>query len=135
MTDGTLSVRRRQPKASETASSDLLPNAALKAGAFESLLGGTLPSIGQRRVRDKAKSKSVGDVDEFKVESRRKKRLRDYDKMLKNFNYTAALDAVLGKVWAPALVLPRSSLIPMLSVPTASPSNNNLFRDPRAHPS
>ncbi|KZT12456.1 WD40 repeat-like protein [Laetiporus sulphureus 93-53] len=97
MTDGTLSVRRRQPKVSETASNDLLSNAALKAGAFESLLGGTLPSIGQGRVQDKTKSKPVGDVDEFKVESRRKKRLRDYDKMLKNFKYTAALDAVLDK--------------------------------------
>ena len=98
MSDGTLSVRRRQPKASEPAAQDLFSVASLRSGAFESFLGGALPTLGQGRVKEKKKSKPVGDVDELKVESQRKKRLRDYDKLLKNFKYSAALDAVLRKV-------------------------------------
>ncbi|KAI0832414.1 WD40 repeat-like protein [Trametes gibbosa] len=97
MSDGTLSVRRRQPKASEPASQDLFSIASLRTGAFESFLGGALPALGQGRVKEKRKSKPVGDVDELRVESKRKKRLRDYDRLLKNFKYSAALDSVLRK--------------------------------------
>src|ERR1700722_582960 len=99
MSDGTLSVRRRQPKASETTSlSDPLFSAStLHSAAFESFLGGTIPTIGQGRVKAKGKSK-IGDADEFRVETRRRKRLRDYDKFLKGFKYSAALDSVLRKV-------------------------------------
>ncbi|KAI0638181.1 WD40 repeat-like protein [Trametes polyzona] len=97
MSDGTLSVRRRQPKASEPAAKDLFSVASLRTGAFESFLGGALPALGQGRVKDKKKSKPVGDVDELKVESKRKKRLREYDRLLKNFKYSAALDSVLRK--------------------------------------
>ncbi|KAI0068753.1 WD40 repeat-like protein [Artomyces pyxidatus] len=103
MSDGTLSVRRRQPKASEASAIDNPFSAnALRAGAFESFLGGTLPAIGQPRIRDKTKSKPFGDVDEFKVESKRRKRLKQYDKLLKGFKYTAALDSVLQKQVTPA---------------------------------
>lgn len=99
MTDGTLSVRRRQPKASESAN-EPFSVASLRAGSFETFLGGAVPAIGEGRFRDKgkAKAKPVGDVDEFKVESRRKKKLREYDRLLKNFKYSAALDSVLRKV-------------------------------------
>jgi U3 small nucleolar RNA-associated protein 15 len=99
MSDGTLSVRRRQPKASETSEvyDRLL---SLKSGAFESFLSVDLSNVGQRREKDKgkAKLKAVGDTDEFRVESRRKKRLREYDKFLKSFKYSSALDSVLRKV-------------------------------------
>ena len=98
MSDGTLSVRRRQPKASEPASQDLFSIASLRSGAFESFLGGALPTLGQGRVKEKKKSKPIGDVDELKVESKRKRRLREYDRLLKNFKYSAALDSVLRKV-------------------------------------
>ena len=98
MSDGTLSVRRRQPKASEPAAQDLFSIASLRSGAFESFLGGSLPTLGQGRVKEKKKSKPVGDIDELKVESKRKKRLREYDRLLKNFKYSAALDSVLRKV-------------------------------------
>lgn len=98
MSDGTLSVRHRQQKSSEAATSDNISSAALRSATFESFLGGVLPSIGQGRVREKKKSKPLGDVDEFRVESRRKKRLREYDRLLKNFKYSAALDSVLRKV-------------------------------------
>lgn len=43
----------------------------------------------------------AGDVNELKVESKRKKRLKDYDQMLKAFKYSAALDLVLKKVNLP----------------------------------
>ncbi|KAI0268268.1 WD40-repeat-containing domain protein [Gloeopeniophorella convolvens] len=103
MSDGTLSVRRRTPKASEGApSSDPFSAAALRAGTFESFLGGTLPAIGQPRVKDRTRAKPRGDADEFKVESKRKRRLREYDRLLKGFKYSAALDSALRKQVPPA---------------------------------
>ncbi|KZP33006.1 WD40 repeat-like protein [Athelia psychrophila] len=98
MSDGTLSVRRRQPRASEKAAADLPFSAAsLKSGTFESFLGGTLPAIGQGKVKGKGKAKAVGDADELRVESRRTKRLKEFDRLLKGFKYSAALDSVLRK--------------------------------------
>ncbi|KAI5124830.1 hypothetical protein M0805_005460 [Coniferiporia weirii] len=99
MSDGTLSVRRRQAKASESSSSEPFSLASLRSGTFESFLGSTLPSIGHGRIREKgkAKAKPVGDVDEFMVEARRRRKLRAYDRLLKNFKYSAALDSVLLK--------------------------------------
>jgi len=96
MSDGTLSVRRRQPKASEGVEQPLAT--ALKSAAFETFLGGTLPAVGQGRVKSKVKSKPTGDVDELRIESRRAKRLKEYDRLLKGFKYSAALDSVLRKV-------------------------------------
>lgn len=96
MSDGTLSVRRRQPKASEGTEQPF--NAALKSGAFETFLGGTLPAVGQGRVKSKVKFKPTGDVDELRIESRRARRLKEYDRLLKGFKYSAALDAALRKV-------------------------------------
>ena len=103
MADGTLSVRRRRPKASEPGAQDLFSIASLRSGAFESFLGGSLPNLGEGRIKEKKKSRPVGDVDELKVESKRKKRLREYDRLLKNFKYSAALDSVLRKVRRPCL--------------------------------
>lgn len=97
MSDGTLSVRRRQPKSSENAASEFSAS-ALRSGTFESFLGNTLPALGQGTLRSKVKSKPLGDVDEFRVESRRTKRLKEYDRLLKGFKYSAALDSVLRKV-------------------------------------
>jgi len=100
MSDGTLSVRRRQPRASEAAASDsLFSSAALRSGTFESFLGGALPAIGHGRAQNKGKGKAsaTGDVDEFRVESKRTKRLKEFDRLLKGFKYSAALDSVLRK--------------------------------------
>ena len=103
MSDGTLSVRRRQAKPSDLAAGEFeIPLAALRAGAFDSFLG-ALPNIGQGHIKPKGKSKPLGDVDEFRIEARRKKKLREYDKLLKSFKYSAALDSVLGKVRTRAL--------------------------------
>jgi U3 small nucleolar RNA-associated protein 15 len=90
MSDGTLSVRRRQVKSSE-AQIELL-------GSGDGLFGEQLAGVGQGRVKDKSKSKPLGDANELMVERRRRKRLRDYDRLLKAFKYSAALDAVLKKV-------------------------------------
>jgi U3 small nucleolar RNA-associated protein 15 len=99
MSDGTLSVRRRQPKASEIeAANGSLSAASLRAVTLDSFLGGVLPNIGQPRVRDRTKKKPIGDVDEFKVESKRRRRLKEYDRFLKGFKYSAALDSALRKV-------------------------------------
>lgn len=98
MTDGTLSVRRRNPKASEVQSDASLAAAVLRSGTFESFLGGSLPAIGQGTVKGKEKAKPLGEVNEFRIESRRAKRLKGYDKLLKSFKYSAALDSVLRKV-------------------------------------
>ncbi|KAF9055301.1 Trp-Asp repeat-containing protein [Hymenopellis radicata] len=89
MTDGTLSVRRRQQKASET-SSDPFSQVNMHSGAFQSFLG-----VGQGTVKSKVKSKPIGDANELRVESKRSKRLREYDRLLKSFKYSAALDSVL----------------------------------------
>jgi U3 small nucleolar RNA-associated protein 15 len=98
MSDGTLSVRRRQPKASEEAlAHGPLSEASLRAATLESFLG-VLPSIGRPRIQDRTKKKPVGDVDEFKVESKRRRRLKEYDRLLKGFKYSAALDSALRKV-------------------------------------
>lgn len=92
MTDGTLSVRQRRPKASE------IERAALPSISTVDGMEGSLPSMGQGKLKDRARGKGLGDLDEFRVESRRLKRLRDYDRFLKSFRYSAALDAVLKKV-------------------------------------
>jgi len=99
----TASVRRRHPKASEGAlAHGPLSEASFRTAKLESFLGGVLSNIGQPRVRDRTKSKPVGDVYEFKVESRRRRRLKEYDRLLKGFKYSAALDSALRKRVPPA---------------------------------
>ncbi|KAF4601997.1 hypothetical protein EYR40_005198 [Pleurotus pulmonarius] len=104
MSDGTLSVRRRQPKVSEPSASDLLSSVAtLRSGSYESFLSANAAPIGQGLVKDKTKPKALGDEDEFRVESKRSKRLKEYDRLLKNFKYSAALDSVLRKQVPPTV--------------------------------
>lgn len=101
MTDGTLSVRRRQQKSSE-AQADLTGS---------SLFDEQIAVVGQGHVKDRRKVKPLGDANELTVEGRRRKRLRDYDRLLKSFRYSAALDAVLRKVATASLLELTSSLI------------------------
>ncbi|PCH41027.1 WD40 repeat-like protein [Wolfiporia cocos MD-104 SS10] len=134
MTDGTLSVRRRQPKASEFTATDLLSSATLRSRAYESVLGGLLPAVGHGRVREKKKSKPVGDVNEFRVESRRKKRLREYDRMLKEFNYSAALDSVLRKQVPPTTMFSLiQELIHRDGLRTALAGRDDVLLEPVLH--
>ena len=92
-------MRRREPKASEAPSAEA-EREALRANAYEFFATGMLGNIGERNLQPKSRSKPVGDVNEIKIEGRRKKRLREYDRLLKSFKYRAALDSVLSKVRA-----------------------------------
>lgn len=91
MSDGTLSIRRRQSKKSEE-------NSGLVGSGDLLFFGEQLASIGQGRLKDRSRPKRKGDPNELVVEQRRRKRLKEYDRLLKAFKYSAALDAVLKKV-------------------------------------
>ena len=90
-----------------------------------------LGNIGERHFQPKVKSKPVGDVNEIKIEGRRKKKLREYDRLLKSFKYRAALDSALSKVrvcgLVPWTVDSRGNL--------ESPSNGRLLFDSRTNSS
>lgn len=92
MSEGTFCIRRRQPKASEDESAAA---AVPQKDALQALLDGDNL---QKSTAAKGKVRMVGDANELRVESKRRKVLRDYDKLLKSFKYSAALDAVLKKV-------------------------------------
>ncbi|KAG7449156.1 Trp-Asp repeat-containing protein [Guyanagaster necrorhizus] len=102
MSDGTLSVRRRQQKASETLDSAPFSASNVQSGAFESFLGMSSSGIGQGQTKNKFKSRPIGDTNEFRIESRRTQHLKDYDRFLKSFKYSSALDSVLCKNVPPA---------------------------------
>ncbi|KZT41148.1 WD40 repeat-like protein [Sistotremastrum suecicum HHB10207 ss-3] len=105
MSDGTLSIRRRQPKPSQLVpDNNPFSTTALRSGTYESFLGGALPSVGQGSLskRDGQVKQIASDANEFKVQSQRKRKLKIYDKLLKSFNYSAALDSVLEKNVLPA---------------------------------
>lgn len=106
MTDGTLSLRRRDPKAAELAAQEA-KKSVLSTGAyeyfadFESVFGtGHVKSTQQDQAQGQQRqgAKTMAAVDEFRVENVRRKKLKDYDKFLKTFKYGAALDAVMVKV-------------------------------------
>jgi U3 small nucleolar RNA-associated protein 15 len=98
MSDGTFSIRRRNPKASETSAQKARQDALLKQ-SYEFFLDAGSSNIGQGYVKPKGKKgKAVGDAEELRIESRKRKKLKDYDRLLKEFKYSAALDAVLKGV-------------------------------------
>ncbi|TFK75862.1 WD40 repeat-like protein [Pluteus cervinus] len=89
MSDGTLSVRRRQPKAREDTSITQSHDASLGFGLLK---------VGDGLTKAKAKKdRAIPDPNEINVESQRTKRLKQHDKLLKSFKYSAALDSVLKK--------------------------------------
>lgn len=98
MTDGTLAVRRRDPKQSESQAIETKQQ-ALSSGAYEYFA--EMESIfGKGHIKKKGKDlpEVVGAVDEIKIESRRKDKLKVFDKHLKSFKYSAALDSGIQKV-------------------------------------
>ncbi|KAN0062011.1 U3 small nucleolar RNA-associated protein 15 [Thecaphora frezii] len=98
MADGTLCIRKRDVKASELEQREM-ERAAMNAGAYEYFMAGQVgqspaskeggPPGSQRAPRSAQ--------DDFRVESVRKRKLADYDKLLKAFRYSDALDAALRK--------------------------------------
>lgn len=90
MSDGTLSIRRRVPKASEISQDD---QARFDAPTLLHDI-----NIGHGSQHHKPPTKSALDATELRVQSLTSKKLKEYDKFLKNFKYSAALDSVLKKV-------------------------------------
>ena len=86
MSDGTLSVRRRQPKGAEVQeqvnSSDIYVD-----------IPGHLNPASRRSL-----PKATRDAGELRMVTQPVKKLKEYDKLLKAFKYSAALDTVLKKV-------------------------------------
>lgn len=98
MTDGTLSIRRRNPKATESRSLED-EKEALRAGSFEFFATGMLGNLGEGHVKPKLRNKTPqGAPGELKIVPQKKKRLKEHDRLLKSFKYRAALDSVLRKV-------------------------------------
>ena len=98
MTDGTLSVRRRDPKPAESAALDA-KQTAIAGGAYEYFADmETVFGSGHVKSRGKDLPPVVGPADEIRVETRRSEKLREFDRFLKGFKYSSALDAGLKKV-------------------------------------
>ncbi len=98
MTDGTLSVRRRDPKPSEAAAQDA-KQTAIAGGSYEYFADmETVFGTGYVKAKGKDLPPVVGPADEFSVETRRTARLREFDRYLKVFKYSAALDSGLKTV-------------------------------------
>ncbi|KAG8825146.1 hypothetical protein FRC19_000342 [Serendipita sp. 401] len=96
MSDGTLSIRRRDPKALEAREAED-ERETLRQGAYEFFATGMLGNIGEGSIKPKQKPKPEGVLGEMKAVPQRKKKLKEYDRYLKAFKYGAALDSVLRK--------------------------------------
>lgn len=101
MSDGTLSLRRRDNKTPLDPASQI--NQTLNSGAYE-YFQDYEALFGTGHIKDKSQAvkgkekRIIGAAEEFRVESLRRKKLKSYDKYLKEFKYGAALDAVMENV-------------------------------------
>jgi hypothetical protein len=87
MSDGTLSVRRRQPKATETEGEQV------NSSDIYADIPGDLKPATRRSL-----PKTTRGAGELRMVTQPVKKLKEYDKLLKAFKYSAALDTVLKKV-------------------------------------
>ncbi|EJD53587.1 WD40 repeat-like protein, partial [Auricularia subglabra TFB-10046 SS5] len=127
MSDGTFSVRRREPRAVDPNAPGA--DASLKTGTYEYFLGGSIAGLGMGKStkqyksgKGKGKEAAPNAVEEFRVLASRHKKLREYDKFLKRFKYAAALDAVLRKDVQPVTafslmqeLIHRDGILPAIS--------------------
>lgn len=90
MADGTLCIRKRQLRASE-----LQHRQEQNRSSYEYF-------VGQQQQQPMSQT-GIPQQDEMRVESVRRQRLQPYDKMLKKFQHSDALDAVLRKDIAPSV--------------------------------
>lgn len=86
MSDGTLSVRRRQPKVAE------IQTQVNSSDIYVDIPGDLNP------LTRKSLPKATSDAGELRMVTQPVKKLKEYDKLLKAFKYSAALDSVLKKV-------------------------------------
>ncbi|KAJ3510074.1 hypothetical protein NLJ89_g4879 [Agrocybe chaxingu] len=84
MSDGTLSVRRRQAKSEEISQTQTTISTLATDINFTSL-------------PPKHQVKASPDAGEIRIKSQTSKKLKEYDRLLKSFKYSAALDCVLKK--------------------------------------
>jgi len=91
MSDGTLSVRRRQPKGAEV-------QEQIKSSENYMDIPGDLNPVARRSL-----PKATRDAGELRMVTQPVKKLKGYDKLLKAFKYSAALDTVLKKNVPPAI--------------------------------
>ncbi|OZJ02132.1 hypothetical protein BZG36_04583 [Bifiguratus adelaidae] len=89
MANGLLSIRQRQLKAAETPSKKDTDD-YLRTGSYRFFIRGQT---------------YTGNSDDFTVESKRKRRLADYDRLLKKFEYGNALDAALRSSHPPVIIV------------------------------
>ncbi|OCF58551.1 U3 small nucleolar RNA-associated protein 15 [Kwoniella mangroviensis CBS 10435] len=102
LTDGTLSVRRRDPKASEITEDTTSNNLSIVGGSYEYFADmEQIFGKGYLKAKKSELPPAKGDVDEYRVETRRKRKLKEFDRYLKGFKYQAALDAGTKKTVKP----------------------------------
>lgn len=131
MTDGTLAVRRRDPKTSETTELEA-KQSALASGSYEYFAEmETIFGTGHIKKKGKDLPTVVGAVDEVKIESRRREKLKAFDRYLKAFKYSAALDSSIKKVRPPLLV----NHLLAGAEPPERPTVHHFCTHPRAHSS
>ncbi|KJA30233.1 hypothetical protein HYPSUDRAFT_153736 [Hypholoma sublateritium FD-334 SS-4] len=94
MSDGTLSIRRRDPKASEPKPDQAHANVSAILSDI---------NIGHGVSHQRTAAKSSADKSELRLQTQTSKKLKEYDKYLKNFKYSAALDSVLKKNVPPTI--------------------------------
>lgn len=96
MNDGTLSVRRREPRKDFAQAADAT---SFKTGTFEYFLGADFSRLGEGTTKastKKQKGQTQGSqVDEVRFGPSKEPKLRAYDRHLRRFKYAAALDTVL----------------------------------------
>lgn len=85
MSDGTLSVRRRELRNEDITSQPLLDASFVVSDANFDLYNARVKGNNQ-------------DFGEIRLHMQSSRKLKEYDKFLKNFKYSAALDVVLKKV-------------------------------------
>lgn len=120
MSDGTLCVRKRELKASEVVRRQER-RVALLGGGLDHQLARSSAAVQDAPVQDRG---GVTAQDDIRVDRARSAKLKPYDKFLKSFNYSAALDAVLRKKVAPevtfALLLELIHRSPVSTLETGS---------------
>ena len=122
MSDGTLSVRRRQPKGA-----DVYQGQVNSSDIYVDIPGDLNP------VARRSLPKATRDAGELQMVAQPVKKLKEYDRLLKAFKYSAALDTVLKKV----LILSTIAgifLISSISVLERT-AGHNLLTNTRTHTS
>lgn len=95
--DGTLTVRQRTLTSKEVGTRTQ-NREILASGAYEYMIAGASQNIRIHNVSDQdGPSAATSSVKEVKVKSSKRKRLKEWDRLLKAFRYSDALDSVVQR--------------------------------------